>query len=184
MLQFQLFNWYFPSFQHLLRLKDFTYLSKLDLRVGLVKSCKKHPQSDRLYLEEVDVGEPTPCQVISGLAHYIPIHEMQHRKVVVLCNLEPVQLRGITSYAMLVGASDGTKVELLDPPQNSIIGERIQVRGCNFNPLPIFRYADVWPKIEPVIILQHFTNNISICTPLRTVLHPLMEYHWEQPVEI
>ena len=36
------------------------------MRVGLIRSAKRHPDADSLYVEEVDVGEEKPRTVISG----------------------------------------------------------------------------------------------------------------------
>ncbi len=36
------------------------------MRVGLIRSAKRHPDADALYVEEVDVGEDKPRTVISG----------------------------------------------------------------------------------------------------------------------
>ena len=52
------------------------------------------------------------CQVVSGLVKYIPEAEMQGRRVTVLCNLKPANMRGVQSQAMVLAASsaDGEKV--------------------------------------------------------------------------
>ena len=41
-----------------------------------------------LYIEEIDVGEEKPRQVISGLVKFVPIEQMQNRKAIILCNLK------------------------------------------------------------------------------------------------
>ena len=45
--------------------------------------------------------------MVSGLARYIPLEEMEGRKVVMLCNLKPVKMRGVESQAMLLAADSG-----------------------------------------------------------------------------
>jgi methionyl-tRNA synthetase len=52
-------------------------VTRLDIRVGLITSAKKHPDADSLYVEEIDVGEGQPRTVVSGLVKYIPLEEMQ-----------------------------------------------------------------------------------------------------------
>jgi len=37
-------------------------VSRLDIRVGKIVTCKKHESADRLYIEEIDVGEKTTRQ--------------------------------------------------------------------------------------------------------------------------
>jgi len=103
-------------------------VTRLDVRVGRVVSCEKHPDADALYLEQIDVGDPTgPRQVISGLANFIPLEEMQGRMVTVLCNLKPMKMRGIESSGMVLCGSnaDHTQVEILEPPEGSEPGEHL-----------------------------------------------------------
>lgn len=99
----------------------------LDIRVGLILRAWRHPEADSLYVEEVDVGEPEPRTICSGLVNYVPLDHLQDRKVVVLANLKPRNMRGIKSCGMLMAASDASheNVELLVPPEDSIPGERI-----------------------------------------------------------
>lgn len=52
-------------------------IPRLDIRVGLIRNAKKHPDADSLYVEEIDVGEEQPRTVVSGLVKYIPLDEMQ-----------------------------------------------------------------------------------------------------------
>jgi tRNA-binding EMAP/Myf-like protein len=58
---------------HLVTFQTFTkFFFRLDMRVGLIRSAKRHPDADSLYVEEVDVGEDKPRTVISGLVKFIP----------------------------------------------------------------------------------------------------------------
>ncbi|KAI3957904.1 hypothetical protein MKW92_027061 [Papaver armeniacum] len=111
-------------------------ISRLDIRVGLITKVMRHPDADSLYVEEIDVGEATPRTVVSGLVKFIPIEEMENRKVCVLCNLKPATMRGIKSHAMVLAASneDHSKVELVDPPSSAAVGERVTFPG--FEGLP------------------------------------------------
>ncbi|XP_075512096.1 putative methionine--tRNA ligase isoform X1 [Primulina tabacum] len=106
-------------------------ISRLNIRVGLIVKAQKHADADSLYVEEIDVGEDKPRTVVSGLVKYIPLEEMQNRKVCVLCNLKPAVMRGIKSQAMVLAASnsDHTMVELVEPPPAAPVGERVIVQG-------------------------------------------------------
>lgn len=104
-------------------------VSRLDMRVGFIRSAKLHPDADGLYLEEIDCGEAEPRQVISGLVKHIPIEQMQERPCVVLCNLKPAKMRGIMSHAMVMCASTPEKVEILCPPSGSKPGDKVTVEG-------------------------------------------------------
>ncbi|PFX34106.1 Tyrosine--tRNA ligase, cytoplasmic [Stylophora pistillata] len=108
--------------------------SRLDLRIGKILSAKKHPDADSLYLEEIDIGEEKPRTVVSGLAEYVPLEELQDRLVVMMCNLKPVNMRGIKSEAMLMAASvtgtDGKRQVIpLNPPAECKPGDRVVVKG-------------------------------------------------------
>jgi len=43
----------------------------IDVRVGKVIKAYKHADADKLYVEEVDVGEAEPRQICSGLVPYM-----------------------------------------------------------------------------------------------------------------
>ncbi|EOY20254.1 hypothetical protein QUC31_005749 [Theobroma cacao] len=99
----------------------------LDLRVGRIIKAWRHEEADSLYVEEVDVGEPEPRIICSGLVNYIPLHLLEYAKVVVFANLKPRNMRGVKSCGMLMAASDAShqNFELLVPPEASVPGERI-----------------------------------------------------------
>ena len=104
-------------------------VSRLDFRVGRIVSAKKHPDADGLYVEDVDVGEGRTRTVVSGLVKYVPLDQMQDRLVLLLCNLKPAKMRGVTSEAMVMCASTPEKVEILVPPPGAGIGDRAVVDG-------------------------------------------------------
>ena len=89
-------------------------LCRVDLRVGVIKKAWRHPEADSLYVEEVEVGEGAPRQVVSGLVKYIPEADMQMRRCVLVCNLKPANMRGVKSHAMVLAATslDGLQVQL------------------------------------------------------------------------
>lgn len=104
-------------------------VGRLDMRVGKIVEVSRHPDADALYLEKIDVGEPNPRTIISGLVRFVPIEEMQDRLVVVLCNLKPAKMRGILSEGMVMCASTPEKVEVLAPPPGSVPGDLVHVEG-------------------------------------------------------
>ncbi|KAF1569828.1 UNVERIFIED_CONTAM: Tyrosine--tRNA ligase, cytoplasmic, partial [Eudyptes pachyrhynchus] len=106
--------------------------SRLDIRVGKVISVEKHPDADSLYVEKIDVGEPEPRTVVSGLVQFVPKEQLQDRLVVLLCNLKPQKMRGVESQGMVLCASsvgEPRQVEPLDPPTGCCAGERVYVEG-------------------------------------------------------
>lgn len=51
-------------------------VSKLDIRVGKIIECAKHPEADALYVEKIDLGEEKPRNVCSGLVKFIPLDQV------------------------------------------------------------------------------------------------------------
>jgi len=107
-----------------------------DLRVGLITKVWHHPEADKLFCEEIDLGEPSgPRQIASGLRLHYTLEQMQGRRVVVVCNLKPRPLVGFNSNGMVLAATSAEgKVELLDPPAGAAVGERVEVAGHSSKP--------------------------------------------------
>eukprot|EP00112_Aurelia_sp_Birch-Aquarium-sp1_P026742 Seg97.5 transcript_id=Seg97.5/GoldUCD/mRNA.D3Y31 product="Tyrosine-tRNA ligase cytoplasmic" protein_id=Seg97.5/GoldUCD/D3Y31 len=108
--------------------------SRLDLKIGKILSVKKHPDADSLYVEEIDVGEERPRTVVSGLVPYLSEDELTEKIVVLVCNMKPVNMRGVKSEAMVLAASrtemDGQRVvKLLEPPSSCKPGDSVEVEG-------------------------------------------------------
>ncbi|XP_068634026.1 aminoacyl tRNA synthase complex-interacting multifunctional protein 1 [Battus philenor] len=100
-------------------------IRKLDFRIGKIVEISKHPDADALYVEKIDCGEEKHRTVVSGLVNHVPIDEMREKFVMVLCNLKPVKMRGITSEAMVMCASSPDKVEVLIPPLDAVPGDLV-----------------------------------------------------------
>jgi len=107
----------------------------LDIRVGKIVKCERHPDADGLYVEQIDLGEGKLRNVCSGLVKHIPIEQMQDIMVVLLCNLKPCKLRGVVSEAMVLCASTPEKVELMIPPAGAQIGDKITCEGFEGEPI-------------------------------------------------
>ncbi|XP_014085748.1 aminoacyl tRNA synthase complex-interacting multifunctional protein 1 [Bactrocera oleae] len=109
-------------------------VGRLDMRVGKIIEVGRHPDADSLYLEKIDCGESQPRTVVSGLVKFVPLEEMQNRLVVVLCNLKPAKMRGVTSEAMVMCASTPDKVEVLSPPSGAVPGDLVHCEGYTRQP--------------------------------------------------
>ncbi|XP_072552360.1 aminoacyl tRNA synthase complex-interacting multifunctional protein 1 [Salminus brasiliensis] len=100
-------------------------VSRLDLRIGRILTVRKHPDSESLYIQEVDLGESAPRTVVSGLANHMLPEQLQDSLAVLLCNVKPVKVRGVQSQARLVCAVNQDKIEPLDPPTGAQPGDRV-----------------------------------------------------------
>jgi methionyl-tRNA synthetase len=86
--------------------------AKIDLRVGLVRHAENVKGADKLLHLKVDIGESEPRTIVAGIAKAYKPEQLIGRKVVIVANLEPRKLRGLTSQGMIVAASfeDGQPV--------------------------------------------------------------------------
>jgi methionyl-tRNA synthetase len=79
--------------------------SKVDLRVGEVKHAEPVKGADKLLHLKVDIGEAEPRTIVAGIALAYKPEALIGRKVVIVANLQPRKLRGLTSQGMIVAAS-------------------------------------------------------------------------------
>jgi methionyl-tRNA synthetase len=101
--------------------------AKVDLRVGLVKSAEKVKGADKLLHLMVDIGEPEPRSIVAGIAQAYPPEQLINRKVVIVANLAPRKLRGLTSQGMVVAASlEGGKPVLATFLEDVPVGARLK----------------------------------------------------------
>ncbi|KAK7418955.1 G4 quadruplex nucleic acid binding protein [Neonectria punicea] len=144
--------------------------SLIDLRVGHILKAIQHPDADSLYVSTIAVGDAASedyteyegqiCRTVcSGLNGLIPLEEMQGRKVVVVCNLKPVKMRGIKSCAMVLAASPVPKegeddhkgpVELVAPPPGAKAGERVFFEGFDGKSEGVLNpKKKIWETFQP-----------------------------------
>ncbi|MGH9611503.1 MAG: methionine--tRNA ligase, partial [Bryobacteraceae bacterium] len=79
--------------------------AKVDLRVGQVLSAERVKNSDKLLHLQVDIAEAKPRTIVAGIALAYEPEKLIGRKVVIVANLAPRKLKGITSQGMIVAAS-------------------------------------------------------------------------------
>lgn len=106
--------------------------SKLDVRVGRIVEAWEHPDSEKLWVEKIDVGEEEPRQIASGIrAYYATKEDLEGKAVLVVCNLKAAKLGGVQSNGMVLCASneDKSSVAFVEPPADSPPGERVVCEG-------------------------------------------------------
>ncbi len=91
--------------------------AKIDMRVGTVVACEAVKKSKLLH-ETVSLGGKT-ISVLSGIAKYYTPEEMVGKRVVVVTNLPPREMKGLLSEGMIVCAEapDGT-LSLVSPEKD------------------------------------------------------------------
>ena len=88
--------------------------SKVELKVGTIIECEKHPKADRLLVEKIDMGEEIR-QVVSGIANTYKPEELIGKQVIVVTNLKPVKLRGVDSNGMILCANSEKGLSIISP---------------------------------------------------------------------
>src|SRR3989338_26686 len=99
---------------------------RAEIRIGTVKSAERIPDTDKLLRLEVDFGEETPRQVLSGIAQYIDPADLVGRQFPFITNLEPRLIRGMVSNGMLLAVGDGETFALLSPTRAVSVGSHIR----------------------------------------------------------
>lgn len=120
----------------------------LDLRVALVKNVSIHPQAEKLYVLELDVGDHTRT-IVSGIRQFYSIEELVGKKIILVANLKPAMLRGVLSKGMLLAAQEKDQVKVLEakfsPP-----GEPVFADGMARNTTEIT--IDDFAKVKMAVI--------------------------------
>ena len=108
--------------------------ARIDLRVGTIVDAFNHPESEKLIVEEIDLGEPDgPRQIVSGLQDFYKASELVGKKVLVVANLPTAKLGGMPSAGMVLCGSmdEKAKVEVLEPPAACEDGEPAYLEGVD-----------------------------------------------------
>ncbi len=91
--------------------------AKVKLRIGKIISAESVPNSKKLIKMIVDIGDEKR-QLVAGIAlHYKP-EDIIEKSVVIVANLKPAKLMGIESQGMVLAASSGDILTLLQPSQD------------------------------------------------------------------
>jgi methionyl-tRNA synthetase len=80
--------------------------AKIDLRAARVLSAERVPKADKLLKLTLDVGEPEPRTVVSGIAAAYAPEALVGKTVIYLANLKPAKLRGVISQGMILAAGE------------------------------------------------------------------------------
>ena len=94
--------------------------AKVQMKVGVVLDCEAVPKSKLLH-STVRVGSKT-LSILSGIAKSYTPEQMIGKKVVVVTNLPPREMKGYMSEGMIICAEDSVgNVSLLSPEKDIIV---------------------------------------------------------------
>ncbi len=121
-------------------------MSKVDIRVGKIVSIEPNKEGDKLFNEQIDIGNGEVRKIASGLNGRVDINDLKDSLVVVICNLKPRNLKGWPSHGMILCTSNTEgKVEPLRPPKDSQPGDLVFIGDLPREPVPDKKCP--WDKI-------------------------------------
>ena len=86
--------------------------TKVEVKVGLIEKVWAHPDSSKLWMELVNVGDKFPKQIASGLRAHYTAEQMLHRRILVVNNLKAVTLGAFVHIGLATGGGPYN----MDPP--------------------------------------------------------------------
>lgn len=94
-----------PQFEPQKEEASFDDFTKMDIRVGTILEAEKIKKTDKLLKLLVDTGLDKRT-IVSGIAKYYTTQEVIGKKVTVLLNLAPRNIRGVESQGMILMAEN------------------------------------------------------------------------------
>lgn len=98
---------------------------KLDLRAVKVLEAERVHGSEKLLKLQVDLGEEKR-QIVAGVGKAYAPEDLIGKQIIIIANLEPRVIFGLTSDGMLLAASneEGNPI-LLMPEKEAVVGAKI-----------------------------------------------------------
>jgi methionyl-tRNA synthetase len=106
-------------------LTQYDDFAKMDLRVGTILEAEKMPKANKLLILKIDTGIDIRT-IVSGIAESFSPEEVIGKKVTVLVNLAPRNLRGTESQGMILMTNNAEgKLVFVNPDSEAGNGETI-----------------------------------------------------------
>ena len=101
--------------------------ARVELKVAQVRSAERVQGADKLLKLSVDAGEAEPRTIVAGIAQAYPDPAaLVGKRIVVVANLAPRALRGITSQGMLLAAGEAPNLSLVTVSDGIAPGTRVK----------------------------------------------------------
>jgi methionyl-tRNA synthetase len=113
-----------PAIPGIITYDDF---AKVELRVAIIQTAEKVKGADKLLHLTVDAGDPEPRTIVAGIALAYPDPAaLVGKRIVVVANLAPRALRGITSQGMLLAAGEAPNLQVVTLGEGIAPGTRVK----------------------------------------------------------
>ena len=98
-------------------------ISVVEIRVGKIVKAWEHPEADKLWGKNRRRIRENRKSVFRFAPKFKTLADMTNADVLVICNMKPNKMRGLSSEAMVLCASnaDHTKVDFVKPPSGAQI---------------------------------------------------------------
>ena len=112
-------------------------MSKVDIKVGKIVDIQPNTEGDKLFNEQIDIGNGEIRKIASGLRGRVDINDLKDSLVVCILNLKERNLKGWPSHGMILCTTgkDG-KIEPLRPPEGSSPGDEVFIGDLPRDPVP------------------------------------------------
>ena len=89
--------------------------NKVEIKAATVIAAEAVKKANKLLKIQVDLGNEER-QIVSGIHEHYEPGDIIGKKVLVVTNLQPVNLRGEKSEGMILTAEKGSRITLIDVP--------------------------------------------------------------------
>lgn len=107
----------------MIKIDDF---AKVEIRAGKILTAEPVEGSEKLLKLQVDFGEENKRQVLSGIAKYLKPEELVGITCAFVTNLEPREMMGLKSEAMIMAVSGEGFFSLLKLSENVPAGSIVK----------------------------------------------------------
>jgi len=104
---------------------DIAEFARLDLRVGEVIAAERVTGKDRLLQLAVSLGEETRT-VVAGIAPQFPPETLIGKRVVLVANLKPATIGGVTSHGMILAAGEREPLAIVTLDRECPVGTKVR----------------------------------------------------------
>ncbi len=108
----------------------------LRLNVARIEEVLDHPNAEKLYLLDLDLGD-SKRRIVSGIKNSYSKESLKGKNIIVVTNLKPAVIRGEASRGMLLAAEDERGIHLLLAPLGASPGEEVKIGDMQTNPVEI-----------------------------------------------
>jgi len=86
--------------------------TKLEIRIGFIRSVERVPKSDKMLKMEVSFGDDDRRTVMTNIGNRVDIDKLEGLQLPFITNLEPVKIMGVISEAMIMVTEYEGRIEL------------------------------------------------------------------------